>query len=71
MPHDRDEGTYLAVSMDRRATLPGMQKCTPVPNVFAGGQWTYTLDPVATFAGTVVINEIMFNARGGLREHAQ
>ncbi len=39
---------------------------TPTPNPFGGGQWTYTLDPGATFAGKVLINEIMFNPMGGL-----
>jgi hypothetical protein len=38
---------------------------TPIPNPFGGGEWTYTLDPNATFAGKVVINEIMFNPLGG------
>ena len=38
---------------------------TPVPNPFPGGAWTYTLDPAATFAGKVLINEIMFNTRSG------
>ncbi len=35
------------------------------PNAFAGGDWTYTLDPNASFAGSVVISEIMFNPPGG------
>jgi hypothetical protein len=39
---------------------------TPAPNPFGGGEWTYTLDPNATFAGKVMINEIMFNPLGGL-----
>ncbi len=38
---------------------------TPTPNPFAGGEWTYTLDPAANFAGKVLINEIMFNPLGG------
>jgi len=38
---------------------------TPTPNAFAGGQWSYTLDPGATFAGKVLINEIMFNSLEG------
>lgn len=37
----------------------------PAPNPFTGGQWIYNLDPNATFAGKVVINEIMFNPLGG------
>src|SRR5204863_9576182 len=35
------------------------------PNAFAGGEWTYILDPNASFAGKIVINEIMFNPLGG------
>jgi len=51
----------------RWATNSGIvDLATPTPNAFAGGQWTYTLDPSATFAGKVLINEIMFNPRGGL-----
>lgn len=38
---------------------------TPTPNPFGGGEWTYVLDPDATFAGKVLINEIMFNPLGG------
>jgi len=37
----------------------------PTPNPFGGGEWTYALDPNATFAGKVLINEIMFNPLGG------
>src|SRR5262249_37389379 len=35
------------------------------PNAFAGGEWTYILDPTANFAGKILINEIMFNPLGG------
>jgi hypothetical protein len=38
---------------------------TPAPNLFTGGQWIYNLDPNASFAGKVLINEIMFNPLGG------
>ncbi|HXG46831.1 MAG TPA: Ig-like domain-containing protein, partial [Methylomirabilota bacterium] len=38
---------------------------SPTPNPFPGGEWTYTLDPNATFAGRIVINEIMFNPESG------
>ncbi|MCI0747844.1 MAG: lamin tail domain-containing protein, partial [Verrucomicrobia subdivision 3 bacterium] len=36
------------------------------PNPFDGGEWTYILDPNATFAGKVILSEIMFNSRSGL-----
>jgi hypothetical protein len=39
------------------------------PNEFDGGEWTYILDPHASFAGSVLINEIMFNPAGGRRDH--
>jgi hypothetical protein len=42
---------------------------TPLPNPFAGGSWSYILDPAATFAGKVLINEIMFNPLDGLPAH--
>jgi hypothetical protein len=35
------------------------------PNPFAGGEWSYTLDPNATFAGKVVISELMYNPSSG------
>lgn len=31
------------------------------PNLFAGGSWSYTLDPTANYEGRVVINEIMYH----------
>ncbi len=37
----------------------------PAPNPFNGGEWTYNIDPAASFAGKVLINEIMFNPLGG------
>lgn len=39
------------------------------PNPFAGGDWSYILDPNASFAGKVLINEIMFNPRTGQSAH--
>jgi hypothetical protein len=39
---------------------------TPTPNPFGGGEWTYTLEPNASFAGKVVVNEILFNSVSGL-----
>ena len=35
------------------------------PNPLDGSEWTYQLDPNATFAGKILINEIMFNPLGG------
>src|SRR5205814_3696872 len=35
------------------------------PNAFAGGEWSYTFDPNASFAGKILINEIMFDPLGG------
>jgi len=43
----------------------GITDLASPPNPFDGGAWTYTLDPSATFAGKVLINEIMFNPLGG------
>ena len=40
----------------------------PAPNPFPGGQWSYVVNPDATFAGKVLINEIMFNPIGGRPE---
>ena len=34
-------------------------------NAFAGGEWSYTIDPNVNFAGEVVINEIMFDSLNG------
>ena len=34
-------------------------------NPFVGGAWTYILDPNASYAGKVLINEIMFDPPGG------
>lgn len=39
---------------------------SPVPNPFGGGQWSYNLDPSASFVGKVLISEIMFNPITGL-----
>ncbi|HEY2951306.1 MAG TPA: CotH kinase family protein, partial [Verrucomicrobiae bacterium] len=39
------------------------------PNPFAGGEWTYTLDPNASFAGKVLLNEIMYDAPGGAKSN--
>ena len=39
----------------------GIHDLANPPNAFAGGEWTYTVDPNASFAGKVVINEIMFH----------
>ena len=35
------------------------------PNAFTGTEWTYTLDPNASFAGKVVVNEIMYDPIDG------
>ncbi len=35
------------------------------PNGFGGGEWTYILDPNASFAGKVLISEIMFDPISG------
>jgi hypothetical protein len=43
----------------------GITDLAAPPNPFAGGEWTYTLDPNASFAGNIVISEIMFNPLGG------
>ncbi|HMJ66387.1 MAG TPA: Ig-like domain-containing protein, partial [Candidatus Binatia bacterium] len=43
----------------------GITDLADPPNPFAGGEWNYILDPAATFAGKVLINEIMFNPLGG------
>ena len=49
----------------RWAEATGIRDLAVPPNDFGGGTWTYTLDPAATFAGKVLINEIMFNAADG------
>ncbi len=43
----------------------GITDLATPPNAFVGGEITYTLDPNASFADKVIINEIMFNAPGG------
>ena len=53
----------------RWATGHGITDLAVTPNDFAGGDWTYTLDPNASFGGKVVINEIMFNPRSGQSAH--
>ena len=40
----------------------GITDLASPPNNFAGGEWTYVLDPKAVFADKVVMNEIMFQA---------
>lgn len=53
----------------RWAANHGIFDLANTPNAFAGGEWTYTLDPDASFAGKIVINEIMFNPLSGLPAH--
>ena len=43
----------------------GITDLAETPNPFAGGEWTYILDPNASFAGKIVINEIMFDPADG------
>lgn len=43
----------------------GISDLAQPPNPFPGGQWSYTLDPNATFAGKVLVNELMFNPASG------
>src|SRR6185295_10790903 len=38
----------------------GITDLASPPNPFAGGEWTYTLDPNADFTGKVLLSEIMF-----------
>ncbi|MBI5384326.1 MAG: lamin tail domain-containing protein [Verrucomicrobia bacterium] len=47
----------------------GIHDLASPSNAFAGGEWTYTLDPNASFAGKVLINEIMFDPAGGARSN--
>src|SRR4029079_10736308 len=49
----------------RWASNHGITDLGAPPNPFAGGEWSYTLDPNASFAGKVLINELMFNPLGG------
>src|ERR1051325_8484265 len=44
----------------------GITDTAPVPNVFAGGSWSYTLDPAAP--AQVVINEILADNLDGIRD---
>ncbi|HKQ37223.1 MAG TPA: lamin tail domain-containing protein, partial [Verrucomicrobiae bacterium] len=53
----------------RWAAGHGIADLAAPPNAFEGGDWTYTLDPNASFAGKVIINEIMFNPRSGKSAH--
>ncbi|HYV34186.1 MAG TPA: Ig-like domain-containing protein, partial [Gemmataceae bacterium] len=53
----------------RWAADHGITDLASTPNAFAGGNWTYTLDPNASFADKVLISEIMFNPRSGLPAH--
>ncbi len=43
----------------------GISDLATPPNPFVGGQWTYVIDPNATYTDKVIISEIMFNAPGG------
>ena len=49
----------------RWAAAHGITDLATPPNPFGGGQWTYLIDPDASFADKVLINEIMFNPLGG------
>lgn len=49
----------------RWAPAHGITDLASPPNPLPGGEWTYWLDPDASFAGKVIINEIMFNPVGG------
>ncbi|MFM1770623.1 MAG: Inner spore coat protein, partial [Verrucomicrobiota bacterium] len=53
----------------RIATTHGITDLATPPNSFPGAEWTYFYDPAATFAGKVLIHEIMFNPPGGLPAH--
>ncbi|HEU0012015.1 MAG TPA: lamin tail domain-containing protein, partial [Verrucomicrobiae bacterium] len=44
----------------------GIADTAPVPNAFAGGSWTYTLNPA--FTADVVINEIVADNLTGIRD---
>ncbi|MBN2508107.1 MAG: lamin tail domain-containing protein [Verrucomicrobia bacterium] len=46
----------------------GITDLATPPNEFAGGEWTYVLDPDADFAGNIVISELMFNPVSGRPE---
>jgi len=37
------------------------------PNPFPGGEWTYEYDPSASFAGKILVNEIMYHPPSGLQ----
>ncbi|HTD88506.1 MAG TPA: lamin tail domain-containing protein, partial [Candidatus Binatia bacterium] len=39
----------------------GIKDFASTPNNFAGGSWSYTTDPSASFDGRIVINEIMYH----------
>ena len=43
----------------------GIRDLASPANPFAGGEWNYTLDPNASYAGKILINEIMFDPPGG------
>ena len=43
----------------------GITDLATPPNAFTGGDWTYWVDPNASFADKIIINEIMFNPLGG------
>ncbi|MEY2409086.1 MAG: hypothetical protein QOF48_1756, partial [Verrucomicrobiota bacterium] len=49
----------------RWVSTNGITDLAGPPNSFAGGDWTYVVDPTAAFAGDIVINEIMFDPPGG------
>ncbi|HKQ40665.1 MAG TPA: Ig-like domain-containing protein, partial [Verrucomicrobiae bacterium] len=39
----------------------GIKDFASAPNAFAGGSWSYTIDPSAQFEGRIIINEIMYH----------
>ena len=44
----------------------GITDLATPPNAFTGGEWTYAIDPDASFVGQILINEIMFNPLGSV-----
>jgi hypothetical protein len=49
----------------RWSAAHGITDLATPPNPFVGGEWTYLIDPNASFADKVLISEIMFNPLGG------
>jgi hypothetical protein len=45
----------------RWSTTNGIHDLASPANFFPGGEWNYLLDPNATFAGKIVLNEIMYD----------